>query len=465
MEFRLLIKYLILLLIINFEIIAQADTIKNIIHYGNSDGKVFPVIVDKDKLTGLSYEISFDTLDGSIIWNVDRTENDYNRTRILSNQRNLNADDESPIADGIQFKVLDAPFDFKGFDMTSNANGPVTETIGYDITTAPQDRNAYSADWYRDVAIGNASILNLVNGMQAAGGWFFIVAGDNTVSDHSTAVSRFTRSGTNSSLLIQNNYEIRFTQKGGKAWMPFTSENVIDVPFEIWYLGPNLNNPDDDIRMMPWINDDNTNDIFDFHLDHEASSQANDPYSDWIYFMMPEPNAQPGEFAYEASVARTKPPFDNVIEIEHLARIVIMNWNQYQSGGSENSLPEVGTTFRIRMTVPIIPGKDSFKFTALKAVSVKEQNSLPLEYDLYQNYPNPFNPNTTMLFSLPQQDHINIIVYNMTGEIVSIPVNNQLFEAGNHEVQFSGAELSSGIYIIEMKASQFKLQRKMLLLK
>lgn len=92
-------------------------------------------------------------------------------------------------------------------------------------------------------------------------------------------------------------------------------------------------------------------------------------------------------------------------------------------------------------------------------------NSSSLSYNLYQNYPNPFNPNTTVRFSLPAQDIVNIIVYNVIGEVVSIPVNNQLYEPGNYEVQFSGAELSSGIYIIEMKASGFKMQKKMLLLK
>jgi|GEM_PF-1707963 len=92
-------------------------------------------------------------------------------------------------------------------------------------------------------------------------------------------------------------------------------------------------------------------------------------------------------------------------------------------------------------------------------------NSSPLSYYLFQNYPNPFNPNTTIRFSLPEQDYVNIFVYNIIGEIVNIPVNNQLYEPGNYELQFSGKELSSGIYILEMQASKFKMQRKILLLK
>ena len=55
--------------------------------------------------------------------------------------------------------------------MISNGNGVITSTVGFDVTTPPDDdHNAYSADWYRDVLTGAGSILGLANGMQAAGG-------------------------------------------------------------------------------------------------------------------------------------------------------------------------------------------------------------------------------------------------------------------------------------------------------
>ena len=47
------------------------------------------------------------------MWNVDREDG----VRVLSNQTNQNADTESPIADGIQFRTQGAPLDFKGFDV------------------------------------------------------------------------------------------------------------------------------------------------------------------------------------------------------------------------------------------------------------------------------------------------------------------------------------------------------------
>ena len=65
---------------------------------GASDGNVYPIVIDPTKVTGLSYVVSFDTLNGGVVWNLDRSDG----VRVLSNQTNQNADAESPITDGIQ---------------------------------------------------------------------------------------------------------------------------------------------------------------------------------------------------------------------------------------------------------------------------------------------------------------------------------------------------------------------------
>jgi hypothetical protein len=50
------------------------------------------------------------------------------------------------------------------------------------------------------------------------------------------------------------------------------------------------------------------------------------------------------------------------------------------------------------------------------------KNRTPVAYELYQNYPNPFsaggrsafggNPATTIVYSLPNDDHVILKVYN-----------------------------------------------------
>ena len=251
---------------------------------------------------------------------------------------------------------------FKSFEMISNGNGIITDTVGFDRTTPPDDHGAYSADWYRDVLQGGGSILGLPNGMQAGGGWYFIVAGPNEITDHTSAVDRWTRHGFRDSLLAGNAYEILFTEDSSKAIMAFSTETLVDVPFELWYLSSTPNDTTDDVRMIPWLLDnefhgfggDSTGiDSFTFVLDHQASGGDNDPYSDWIYFRMPQDDS-PGEAGYNQFVADAMAGTYDFNSPEHLARVVLMNWNRHQNenppgagNGPIEALPDTGTTFRI----------------------------------------------------------------------------------------------------------------------
>ena len=88
----------------------------------------------------------------------------------------------------------------------------------------------------------------------------------------------------------------------------------------------------------------------------------------------------------------------------------------------------------------------------------------PSEFALYQNYPNPFNPGTTIKFSLPVQSHVKLSLYNNIGQLVTEIVNSSR-EAGYHEVNFNGAELSSGVYFYSLEAGEFRSVKKMLFMK
>jgi hypothetical protein len=368
-----------------------------------SDGMLYPIVLDPRNpnfKAGNEYKVGFDVdttgAEDVPIWYIER-----NGEKILDGQTNQSADVESPIIDGIQFRVIGAPLDFKGFDMTANGLHPEPDGITgaectYEITQIGADLKGVSADWYRDVALSpnGGAISGCYDPMQAGGGYFFCVAGGPTIGDHASALGRWARDGARWPLIIPNNYEIRWTgdasNPAGKAWMAFTTGSLVDVPFSIWYLGPNLNNPADDIRMMPWVNDDDADDVFSFKLDHEASGGVNDPYSDWIYFMMPNANPQPGEQDYLDLVAAMEPDPTNWpgdVEVEHIARFIIMNWNQHQGSGGVNEWPDVGTTFRLRGTIPNSPN-DYYTFTVPDyAIS----NDLAIDQvDQINVYPNPY---------------------------------------------------------------------------
>ncbi len=83
---------------------------------------------------------------------------------------------------------------------------------------------------------------------------------------------------------------------------------------------------------------------------------------------------------------------------------------------------------------------------------------------LYQNYPNPFNPVTSIKFYLPNSSSVRLTIYDMLGKEVSTLVNGNM-EAGIHEVQFNGSNLSSGIYFYEININGLKDIKKMILAK
>jgi hypothetical protein len=86
------------------------------------------------------------------------------------------------------------------------------------------------------------------------------------------------------------------------------------------------------------------------------------------------------------------------------------------------------------------------------------------EYALHQNYPNPFNPETQIVFDLVDAGEATLIVYNSLGQTVATLVNGTV-SAGRHTVNFSAADLPSGLYFYRLTAGDFTAIRKMVLMK
>jgi hypothetical protein len=91
-------------------------------------------------------------------------------------------------------------------------------------------------------------------------------------------------------------------------------------------------------------------------------------------------------------------------------------------------------------------------------------SSMPGEYQLSQNYPNPFNPETTIEFYLPTSSDVTVSVYNVLGQVVDVLVDNVL-EPGYHHIKWDAAKFSSGVYYYCLSAGNFKVTRKMMLLR
>jgi hypothetical protein len=84
-------------------------------------------------------------------------------------------------------------------------------------------------------------------------------------------------------------------------------------------------------------------------------------------------------------------------------------------------------------------------------------------------YPNPFNPATRITFSLKKKGHVSMRVYDVSGRLVLVLVD-EIREAGSYEVVWEGTNdrgrtSTSGIYFCRMEADDYEQTVKMVLLK
>ena len=275
------------------------------------------------------------------------------------------------LMDGLQFSVVSPDIGFKDFLVTANASGQldppesaILDGLGF---PDPQDFGLGT--------IGRQQSTADVRWGLNAGGVESGAYGDMTSA--ASFLGRTLRLGGNQATLGSSDYEIRFTDRCANglngiteptdclALRPFgQSPAVMEVPFELWDTG--IRTPHDridDVRLVPAVCDTalcgggTEEGIFDIGGDHPASSEADDPASDWMYFYRTE-DLTPGESGYVAYWAH-----GGHLE-EALARIVLIQ----QDGGAQppypQNLPEVGTIFRIETSKPIQPG-DVFTVSTL----------------------------------------------------------------------------------------------------
>jgi serine protease len=93
--------------------------------------------------------------------------------------------------------------------------------------------------------------------------------------------------------------------------------------------------------------------------------------------------------------------------------------------------------------------------------SIKE--NIPSSVSI-QVYPNPFKDNASVNFFLAQPEDVKINLADITGRNVFTLLDGKL-SGGEHQVNISGKNLESGIYLVKMKAGSIEETRKLILVK
>ena len=96
--------------------------------------------------------------------------------------------------------------------------------------------------------------------------------------------------------------------------------------------------------------------------------------------------------------------------------------------------------------------------------------SLPVSFRLYPFYPNPFNPSTIISFDIPMlkspksRDNVSLQIYNIQGQWVETLLNKPI-NPGAYRIQWKPANISSGVYFIQLKVGDELKNQKITFMK
>ena len=101
-------------------------------------------------------------------------------------------------------------------------------------------------------------------------------------------------------------------------------------------------------------------------------------------------------------------------------------------------------------------------------------NTRVAKTEVFQNYPNPFNPETWIPFQLSDGSEVDIRIYNSAGQLVRV-LDLGFRNAGEYTSQAnsvrwngtneSGEKVASGVYFYTIRAGEYTVTRRMLLVK
>jgi photosystem II stability/assembly factor-like uncharacterized protein len=103
---------------------------------------------------------------------------------------------------------------------------------------------------------------------------------------------------------------------------------------------------------------------------------------------------------------------------------------------------------------------------SLKKLTVveKQTEAAPYAARLESCFPNPFNAATQISFTLPNEEHVLLEVYDISGRLVTTLIDEKL-QTGNHRTIWRTTHQASGIYVVRLTTEHQGLTEKIILQK
>ncbi|UCC45560.1 MAG: hypothetical protein JSU65_06485, partial [Candidatus Zixiibacteriota bacterium] len=253
--------------------------------------------------------------------------------------------------------IVDSGGPFESFEVVANGNGPVdppqSAALGSVGFPTPGNANPGSD---QQAGAGKWAFHTVDNGGSSGGG---------SLGSYGAFLDRTLRND-NELDVMDMEFEMRFTGSSGSwAIRAFTDGAAVWVPFELWRIGHcTPDDPSDDVRMSVWMLEHADNGVYDLEnwgtsgngggeFEHSSSPGNDDPYTDWIYWVLPA-DSTPGQSGYLADEAAIRGGTYGYDGEEVMARTVLINVDGGIGPSFNQDRPEDGTVFRItgRNSIP-----------------------------------------------------------------------------------------------------------------
>ena len=145
------------------------------------------------------------------------------------------------------------------------------------------------------------------------------------------------------------------------------------------------------------------------------------------------------------------------------------NWTQFNKGLNNTYIQCIALDAANQILYAGTNGGGICRFFITSGVEEIEDLFIPENLTLHQNYPNPFNMQTEIVYDLRIDGTVNLSIYNGQGRLIRILVDCRQ-TSGRKTVTWdsmdeNGKEVSSGIYICNLKTDDSADMKKMILQK
>ena len=85
-------------------------------------------------------------------------------------------------------------------------------------------------------------------------------------------------------------------------------------------------------------------------------------------------------------------------------------------------------------------------------------------------YPNPFNPQTTIAFEMPNEQAVSLSIFDVSGRLVDVLIDNEIAAQGRNEVVWRGRDSGgrvapAGVYFYRLETGSFSETKRMVRVK